>query len=478
MVRQTPCRAAEHDLPPTRHLVLGRLLLAGVAAMTLAACGAPQANPPTGTTAPTDAFTIAGGSGAGRAVTTFDDGSAVIAGRGSGSFGSLSAAGPLFVGKVEADGTWAWVSSAGTGPATGTDFQPYAVSALQDGGTLVAGSFRGTMPLGSLELAGVTTRPDAFVAKIDADGTWVWATGAGGTDDEVATAVSATADGGAFVAGWLDSDDAAFGGTLVDSSGAYDTFVAKIDASGAWSWVETPSGDGKPESIAALPDGGAIVVGLFTGTMTFGGHAVSANSVDAFVAKIDATGTWAWATKVSGPNNLNATGVGALPDGGAVVTGVLRDTASFGSLTLSSAAGVTDAFAAKVAADGTWVWATAADGLNTTWANDVSTLDDGSAIVGGHFAEGASFGGAALVTSGPDDEEAFIAKVDASGSWVWAVGGGGSDFDAMNALAAWSDGSTVAAGVFNGPATFGSTDLTGGSGATVVVAKIDADGGW
>jgi hypothetical protein len=474
MVRSIVRHAIGLAASPKRLVSPARGALLVLVAMTLAACTSPTANPPTGTTNPADAYAIEGGSGAGRAVATFDDGSAVVVGRGSGSFGDLSAAGPLFVGKVDPAGSWAWVTSAGTGSSTGTDFLPHAASALSDGGTLVAGQFRGTMPLGSLELVGVTDRPDAFVAKIDADGTWVWATAAGGTDDEVAKGVSAAPDGGAYVAGWFDSDDAAFGSTVVDSSGSYDTFVAKIDAAGAWSWVETPSGDGKAEAIAALPDGGAIVVGYFTGSMTFGDHAVSASSVDAFVAKIDATGTWAWATKVGGSSGQTASGVSALADGGAAVAGHFFDIATFGATTISSDIGGVNAFVAKVAADGTWVWATAAGG--EALANEVSALDDGGAIVGGHFKGAASFGGNALASVGGLD--AFIAKVDAGGSWVWAVGGGGSENDLMNAVATWSDGSAIGTGVFNGPATFGSTDLVGVGGSTVLVAKVDSDGGW
>ena len=476
MLRTTLRHAREPDPPRSR---LARLLLLGIATVTLAACGGPQTDPPPGTTDPADAFAIEGGSGAGRALTTFDDGSAVVVGRGSGSFGGLSTSGPIFVGKVDPAGAWAWLTSAGTGPATGTDFLPHAASALSDGGTLVAGQFRGTMPLGSLELVGVTTRPDAFVAKIDADGTWVWATAAGGTDDEVAMGVSAAPDGGAYVAGWLDSDDADFGGTLVDSSGSYDTFVARIDAAGAWSWVVTPSGDGRAQAIAALPDGGAIVVGYFTGSMTFGSHAVSASNVDAFVAKIDAAGSWAWATKVGGSNGQLALGASALPDGGAVVAGYYFDGATFGSETISSTTGESDAFVAKVGADGTWVWATPAGGLADTLANDVHALSDGGAVVGGHFRGGAVFGGNDVASGAVDDYAAFVAKVDAGGSWVWAVDGGGDGFDAMNAVGAWPDGSAVATGSFIGPATFGSTALAGGSGFDqVVVVKVAADGAW
>lgn len=106
----------------------------------------------------------------------------------------------------------------------------------------------------------------------------------------------------------------------------------------------------------------------------------------------------------------------ALGDGGAVVVGTLRGTASFGPLTLSSAPNVTDAFVAKVAADGTWVWATAIGALgSTSGANGVRTLADGSAIVGGSFSEAATFGSTFL--AGENGSTVVVAKVSADGGW-------------------------------------------------------------
>ena len=69
-----------------------------------------------------------------------------------------------------------------------------------------------------------------------------------------------------------------------------------------------------------------------------------------------------WATNAGGTGSDEGNGISALPDGSSIVTGYFYDTATFGSTTLTSSAGGTDVFVAKMNADGTWAWATKAGG--------------------------------------------------------------------------------------------------------------------
>jgi hypothetical protein len=82
------------------------------------------------------------------------------------------------------------------------------------------------------------------------------------------------------------------------------------------------------------------VTGYFNGTATFGGATLtSAGVYDVFTAKMNADGTWAWATKAGGTGNDIGYGISALPDGASIATGYFNDTATFGSTTLTSAGG-------------------------------------------------------------------------------------------------------------------------------------------
>ena len=85
------------------------------------------------------------------------------------------------------------------------------------------------------------------------------------------------------------------------------------------SWATQAGGTGYDigYGISALPDGSSIVTGNFEGTVTFGSTTlISVGSADVFTAKMNADGTWAWATKAGGTGGDSATGAGvyALPD--------------------------------------------------------------------------------------------------------------------------------------------------------------------
>jgi hypothetical protein len=176
------------------------------------------------------------------------------------------------------------------------------------------------------------------------------------------------------------------------------------------------------------------VTGSFQGTATFGSTTLtSAGSYDAFVAKIDASGTYLWATKAGGTATDEGSGISTLSDGSAIVTGSFSGTATFGSTTLTSA-GSQDVFVAKIDAAGAYVWATQAGGVSTDQGRGVSTVSDGSAIVTGYFQGTATFGSTTLTSAGSSD--VFVAKIDASGTYVWATKAGGTSWDEGLAISA------------------------------------------
>ena len=87
-----------------------------------------------------------------------------------------------------------------------------------------------------------------------------WATQAGGTDSDIGYGVSVLADGSSIVSGYFQGT-ATFGSTTFTSAGNYDVFVAKLDASGNYEWATqaggTDSDNGK--GVSVLADGSSIV---------------------------------------------------------------------------------------------------------------------------------------------------------------------------------------------------------------------------
>ncbi len=422
-----------------------------------------------------------------------------------------------------ADPSYAWATKGG-GP--GGD-EAHGVSALADGSSIITGYFSGTATFGATTLTSSAGSTDTFTAKVNADGTYAWATRGGGPGADHASDVSALADGSSIITGSF-SGTATFGATtLTSSGGSDDTFTAKVNANGTYAWATQGGGPGTDSAygVSVRANGSSIITGYFSGTIAIFGSTTLTNantdgSFDTFTAKVNADGTYAWATRGGGLGGDVAYGVSALADGSSIITGYFSGTtATFGSTTLTSAGGY-DTFTAKVNADGTYAWATQGGGRVLTphmafrhlrmvrasspdpsvvlrpsearpsqtlgqltrsrrrstlmaptsgplrvggpgadEAFGVSALADGSSIITGYFGGTATFGTTNLISAGSDDT--FTAKVNADGTYAWATRGGGASYDVAYGVSALADGSSIITGSFySTTATFGSTTLT------------------
>jgi len=352
-----------------------------------------------------------------------------------------------------------------------------SVAVLADGSVVVTGHFQGTVQFGSITLT-TTAWHDVFVAKMDANGQWVWATRAGSTSKDMGDAVTVLNDGSVVVTGWYWGA-ATFGGTSLPSAGGSDVFVAKLDADGEWLWATKAGGTGidRGEAIGALSDGSVIVTGHFNDTATFGSTDVSADGYDIFVAKVDASGNWVWVAPAGGDGTDSGLSISTLSDGSALVSGVFwsdpGEVADFGSLTLPGAS--RDVFVAKVSATGEWVWATKAGENASQRGYGIEALPDGSAIVTGYAVDNTWFGDTKVVARWFD---VFVAKISATGDWEWVTLGGGTGRDFGRDISVLQDGSAIVTGEFEGSATFGDTTLTSAGGYDVFTAKISPTGDW
>ena len=78
----------------------------------------------------------------------------------------------------------------------------------------------------------------------------------------------------------------------------------------------------------------------------------------------------------------------------------------------------------------------------------------GYAWVNGMFKETTTFGSHTLTASGQFDS--FVAKLDSSGNWLWAVKAGGTESDEGNGIAVDGVGNAYVTGYFGDTTTFGS----------------------
>jgi hypothetical protein len=236
-----------------------------------------------------------------------------------------------------------------------------AAAATADGGIVVAGSTREARPASEPPAgappAGTPVRRLAFVAKLDRDGTVVWsrswAHDANGHAE--AHAVVALADGGGALAGtsgsggqggqgWIlrFTDAGAVAWTRIYGGADLDAFYALAPAGdglaaggytrskgqaggGAW-LLKVKAGNGDPEweqvlgapnaaqvnAIAALADGGFVLVGL---------QRQGEGDEKGWVARLDANGAPLWNRIVDGERDDNLLALAVLADGGLALAG-------------------------------------------------------------------------------------------------------------------------------------------------------------
>jgi hypothetical protein len=381
----------------------------------------------------------------------------------------------IFVAKLDSSGNWLWAIQAG-----GTD-RDYGIDITLDGqgNAWVTGHFEGTASFGSHTLT-ANGEYDVFAAKLDSSGNWLWAVQAGGPDFDYGTGIALDGAGNAYLSGYFYGT-ATFGSqSLVASGGESDAdiFVAKLDPDGNWLWAVTAGGteDDAGFRIAVDGSGNACLVGMFKNTATFGSQTLTASGdFDVFVAKLDPSGNWLWAAGAGGIHPDSGYGT-ALEDSGVVyVTGLFMGTATFGSHTLTASADDTntDIFVARLDPSGNWLWAARAGGTDHDAGFNIVTDGSGNAWVTGVFSRTATFGSHSLTAGGYYD--VFVAKLNPSGNWLWAARAGGTEFDDSYGYGIALDGSDNACvtGYFNGTANFGSHSLITNGHRDIFVARIE-----
>jgi hypothetical protein len=353
-----------------------------------------------------------------------------------------------FVAKIKADGS-SVIYAGYIGGAGGEIGEGIAVD---DSGNAYMSGFTDARDATFPVIAGpvYTGTSGIFVAKVVADGTALAYAGylGFGTGCETSCGMAVDAAGAAYVTGFAV---AAFAGTagpdLSYNGGNADAFVAKVNPDGTaleYGGFIGGSGDDYGRAVAVDEAGNAYVTGYTTSSETtfpklIGPDLVWNGSLDAFVVKVKADGTGlVYAGYIGGSLQDSGYGIAVDTVGNAYVAGETQSSettfpeAVGPDLTFN---GGSDAFVAKVLADGTGlVYAGYIGGATADGARGIALDADGNAYVTGRASSPeASF----PVKDGPDLThnggmyDAYVAKVKADGSALDYAGyiGGSGDYD-------------------------------------------------
>jgi hypothetical protein len=296
--------------------------------------------------------------------------------------------------------------------------------------------------------------------------------------------------GGVVAAGYFSSTAATFGDRVLSSisSGytANTALVWKLTSTGSTLWAVRGGGTSYDylQGVAVDGSGGVVAAGYFSSSVaTFGDRVMSRiGSTTAVVWKMTSTGSTLWAVRGGGTSYDYLQGVAVDGSGGVVAAGYFSSSvATFGDRVLSRISSGTTALVWKMTSTGSTLWAVRGGGTSYDYLQGVAVDGSGGVVAAGRFSSIVATFGDRVLSRISSSTTAVVWKMSATGSTLWAVQGGGTGYDRMQAIAIDGSGNVVGAGSFGGSvATFGDVVLSGipsgGYGGTGFVWKLNSDG--
>ncbi len=360
---------------------------------------------------------------------------------------------------------WAKALGAGTGLEITLD---------HDGYVDVAGSFIGSSDFDPGPGTKTLTShgdDDIFIAQLSGDGVFQWAVGFGGPEKDHVSSMAIDTGNNIYTTGYFrDTMDINPGipVQLMTSAGETDAFIQKLSHAGVHQWSHQ-FGDSWFDNGAAVcvsTTGHIILTGDFYGIVDFdpgsGVHTLIADdSLDVFVCALTGAGSYLWAKKFGGVDDVIATDAILDQQDNLLITGYFKNTADFNPAVLEhtflTSLGGTDIFLNKLDPNGNFIWVKQLGGPGPSDRTAAIALDDEQNIyLAGNFL------GVCDVDPGPEvynlisptSIDMFLLKLDATGHFLSAHPLGGPSDDFANDVVADNDQRAYVTGSFIDSADF------------------------
>lgn len=278
------------------------------------------------------------------------------------------------------------------------------------------------------------------VIKLNSNAEYVWATPFGGALYSIALDLKVNATNEVFLCGRFQG--ASNFGNIYHyiASNNSNIFVAKLDANGGFLWANNMGAVGatldQARALAIDVQNNVYTTGFFKTTAEFDTVSfTSAGAMDIFITKHDNFGNLLWAKQIASTTEGNGTAIGldALNNvyvGGEFNGSVDADPGS-GIFNLSSN-GVSDILVLKLDSLGNFIWAKKYGSTYADLLRTLTTNDNGDVLVSGIFSTTVDFNPDPgithnLVSLGYNDT--FIQMLDSTGAFVWVkqIGGIGAE---------------------------------------------------
>ena len=274
-------------------------------------------------------------------------------------------------------------------------------------------------------------------------GNWDLVNTYGGSEEDIAHGITATADGGYILVGNSKSTDGIFSNKNRAGS---DIFLIKFNALNEVEWTSTYGGseDDRGHDVVQLADGGFAVVGY--SQSSDGDTSRNEGQHDNWVFRTDALGNLLWEKSFGFLGHDHAYNIISTSDGGLFLNGFLDVTASNGAgqdgkLQLTKKHGVGEFWCHKLDADGNLQWRRYFGGTSNDRSYDAIETKEGDFVL-----VGSSESQDVDITNPKGEYDIWLVKIDAKGNLLWQRSVGGSGYDIGTALIEANDGDLLITG--------------------------------
>ena len=340
----------------------------------------------------------------------------------------------------------------------------------------ITGTSQGANLFGKNATSGTTD--DIFVAKLNSSGVVQWVYAAGGTGRDRGRKIALDSSGNIYVTGyyWSTVD---FGGGNVTSNGNWDAFLLKLNSSGTFQWVKSYGSNYNDlgRDVAIDSNDNIYMLGNYRGTVDFGGGDENgANSGDIFLVKFNSSGVFQWVYTAGASAADDSRALALDSNDNPYITGSFRDTVNFGGGNIT-AANTDDLFILKLNSSGAYQNIYTSNIFTTQKGKGLAVDSSGNIYATGTFSGTVDFGGGNITTSGND---IYLLKLNSSLAFQWVKRFARDDGAAGQALGLAvtvdEDGNVYSVGQIAGNYNLGGQNVVSGGNNDAYIVKYDSSG--
>lgn len=379
----------------------------------------------------------------------------------------------LFMAKYsESNGSLIWVKQA----TASQDVFSVCVAADNSNNVYITGLFIDTLSIGDTIIPGTAGLKNAFLAKYNDNGQFLWARSAYSDQEATSYYIAVNSLNEVYWVTWFEHTISFPNYTTVDTTLTdvpfypirHSVAIARVNGSGDLLYVRRISGDDCVHAGYIHVDNADnyYISGVFYENADFGDTVLQTPDGGSYLAKFNNNNQLLWTKQESyaGFSAICTDNENNVYIGGVIVPGYL-----FENIQLPSNGG-TDIFIAKYDSSGNFKWVKQAGGIGNDNCNIICCNGNNEIYIGGSFNDTAYFNNDSVISKGGSDM--YIAKFDSSGNFSFVKNFGTIYNDNGISIACISSGNLLLTGTFKNKLFWENDSLTGYGAEDAFLAKL------